>query len=397
LPTIQVKDLCVQRTTNDLVIGTFGRGIYVLDDYSPLRMMRPEFVQKDAILFPPRDAALFIPTEQFGGRGKAFLGASFYTADNPPYGAAFTYYLREAIKTRKQIRKDAEKKAEKDGTPIPYATPDDLRREAEEEAPSVSLVVSDSEGNVVRTITGPVAEGMHRVYWDLRDPGSVLPSPAQERAADDDDDGPPRGSGPLVAPGKYTVSAFKRVEGKLTPLTGPVEFNVRLDTLGNPNPDAVKEQVAFHRQVLKLQRAVTGATNVATEMSNRLEQIRKALDVAPKADEPTRTKVRLLIAVNREVLRSLRGDTVLAARNEIVPLSVADRVRYAARSAVETLSSPTSTQKDAYTIAAKEFATVLERLKQLDTVDLPALEKKLEEIGAPWTPGRLPSWTPEGK
>jgi hypothetical protein len=176
-----------------------------------------------------------------------------------------------------------------------------------------------------------------------------------------------------------------------------VEFNVRLDTLGNPNPDAVKEQVAFHRQVLKLQRAVTGATNVATEMSNRLEQIRKALDVAPKADEPTRTKVRLLIAVNREVLRSLRGDTVLAARNEIVPLSVADRVRYAARSAVETLSSPTSTQKDAYTIAAKEFATVLERLKQLDTVDLPALEKKLEEIGAPWTPGRLPSWTPEGK
>lgn len=392
LPTIQVKDLCVQRKANDLVIGTFGRGIYVLDDYSPLRMVRAEFTEKDAILYPVRDAALFIPTEQFGGSGKAFLGASFYTADNPPYGATFTYYLKEAIKTRKQLRKDAEKKAEKDGTPLPYPTPEELRLEAEEETPTAFLVVSDAEGNVVRTVFGPVTEGMQRVTWDLRDPGAVLPSPAVSREADEDEGGPPRGSGPLIAPGKYKAALYKRVRGVVTQMTGPVEFNVVLDTLGNSNAEEVKEQVAFHRQVLKLQRAVTGATNVATEIGTRLDQIRRALDIAPKADEAAKTQVRTMIATNRDILRSLRGDTVLASRNENVPLSIADRVRYAARSAVETLSKPTATQKEAQTIASKEFTAELAKLKQLAEIDLPALEKKLDAFGAPWTPGRLPSW-----
>ena len=394
LPTIQVKDLAIQRGQNDLVIGTFGRSIYVLDDYSPLRSTG--FADKSAVLFPVRDAVLFIPTEQFGGRGKAFLGANFYTADNPPYGAVFTYYLKESLKTRKQLRKDAEKKAEKEGKSFPYPTPEELRLEAEEEPPSVFVVVSDADGNVVRTVSGPATEGMHRLAWDLRDPSAVLPSPAREAAAEDDE-GPPRGSGPLVAPGKYTAVLHQRLRGVATTLTGPVTFTVTFDTLGNPSPAAVRDQVAFHRQVLKLQRAVTGASSIATELGTRLDQIRRALDVAPNADEKLRTQVRSLIATDRDLLRALRGDTVLASRNENVPLSISDRVIYAARSAVETLSAPTATQKDSYAIAAKEFAPVLAKLKQLDEVDLPALEKKLNDIGAPWTPGRLPSWSEEGK
>jgi photosystem II stability/assembly factor-like uncharacterized protein len=397
LPTIQVKDLCIQKKSNDLVIGTFGRGIYILDDYSPLRMLRPEITSKDAVLFPARDAVLFIPTMQYGGRGKAFLGASFYTADNPPYGAVFTYLLKEGLKTRKQQRLDAEKKAEKEGKAIQYPTPEELRQEAEEEAPSVFLVVKDAEGNVVRTITGPVADGMHRVAWDLRDPGATLPSPAAIRASDDDDEGPPRGSGPLVAPGKHSVALFKRVRGVVTQLTDPVEFNVVLDTLGNPDPKAVAEQVAFHRQVLKLQRAVSGATEAATDLERRLEQLRRALEVAPKADEAARTKVRAMLATNRDILRALRGDRALAARNENVPLSIVERVQYAARSAVGTLSQPTATQKESYDIATKEFPPELAKLKQLVEVDVPALEKQLDAFGAPSTPGRLPNWTPEKK
>jgi photosystem II stability/assembly factor-like uncharacterized protein len=392
LPTIQVKDLAIQRKANDLVIGTFGRGIYVIDDYSPLRMLRSESTQKDAILFPMRDAVLFVPTAQFGGAGKAFLGASFYTADNPPYGATFTYYLKDALKTRKQLRKDAEKKAEKDGKPIPYPTPEELRQEAEEEAPTVFLVISDAEGNVIRTVFGPTGEGMHRVTWDLRDPGATLPPSRSEPKEADEDDPLPRGSGPLAAPGKYKAELFKRVRGAVSRVTGPVEFNVVLDTLGNPNAAAVAEQVAFHRQVLKLSRAVTGATNVANEMGTRLDAIRRALDVAPKADETAKKQVREMIDKNRDILRALRGDTVLAARNENVPLSISDRVGYAGRASVQSLSKPTGTQKEQYAVAAKEFSGELAKLKQLADVDLPALEKKLDAFGAPWTPGRLPSW-----
>ena len=132
----------------------------------------------------------------------------------------------------------------------------------------------------------------------------------------------------------------------MTKLSDPVAFDVVPDTLGNPDPAVVKQQVAFHRQVLKLQRAVTGAANVATEMGTRLEQIRRALDVAPKADAAAKTQVRTLIAANRDLLRALRGDTVLASRNENVPPSISDRVIYAARSAVDTLSLPTATQRE---------------------------------------------------
>jgi len=387
-----VKDLCVQRKVNDLVIGTFGRGIYILDDYSALRAMKPEALAKDAVLFPPRDAQLFIPSAQFGGAGKAFQGASFYTADNPPYGATLTYHMKDSLKTRKQIRQDAEKAAEKKGQPVPYPTPEELRLEAEEEAPTVFLVIKDADGNVVRTVTGPTAAGTHRVTWDLRDPGAALPTARTREPGEDEDDGPPRGSGPLVAPGKYTATLHKRYRGEEAQLAGPVEFAVALDTLGSPDADAVKEQVAFHREVLKLSRAVTGATNVATELGTRLDAIRRALDTAPKADEASKKQVREMIDRNREILRAFRGDSVLAARNENVPLSISSRVGTAARASAQALAKPTGTQKEQYAIAAKEFAEELAKLKKLADVEVPALEKKLDAFGAPWTPGRLPAW-----
>jgi photosystem II stability/assembly factor-like uncharacterized protein len=394
LPTIQVKDLCVQRKVNDLVIGTFGRGIYVIDDYSPLRQMKRDRITSDAHLFPARDAQLYVPSAQYGGGGRSFLGASFYAADNPAFGAAFTYYLKEPLKTRKQKRKDAEKAAERAGKPVPYPTPDELRAEAEEEPPAVFVVVSDGEGTVVRAIPGPTGEGMHRVTWDLRDPAATLPRPVERgNPADDDEDDFGRGpSGPVVAPGGYTARLFKRVDGKTTEVAGSVAFNVVLDVTGSPDPAAVREQVAFHRQVLKLQRAVTGATNVSTEVGTRLDTIRRALDVAPKADEAAKAQVRDLIARNRAVLRALRGDTVLAARNENVPTSIAERVRYAGGASARYLGRPTGTQTQSYEIAGKEFAAELSKLRALVETDLPALEKKLEGFGAPWTTGRLPTW-----
>jgi hypothetical protein len=144
--------------------------------------------------------------------------------------------------------------------------------------------------------------------------------------------------------------------------------------------------------LLKLQRAVNGATGVANELTTRLDQVRRALDVAPKADEAARTQVREMIAKNRDVLRALRGDTVLAGRGENVPTSISDRVRYAGFASARSLSKPTGTQKEAYAIASKEFAAELAKLRKLAEEELPALEKKLDLFEAPVTPGRLPKW-----
>ena len=373
LPTIQVKDLCIQRKMDDLIVGTFGRGIYVIDDYSSLRNVK--LSTDTPVIYPVRDSLLYIESSRLGGPGKGFRGASFYTADNPPYGATFTYTLTESLKTLKQKRKDAEKEAEKARKPVPYPTPDELRAEAEEEPPAVFLEVSDAGRNVVRTLTGATGEGMHRATWDLTSLGVSE-----------------RGSGPLVAPGKYSVRLFKREAGNVTPLAGPVTFDVVLDPELGVTPEDVRAQVAFHKEVQELLRAVTAAAAVANDLTGKLDDIRAALDVAPKADAASRAKVRELIATNRDIVRALRGDRVLRERNENTPDSITERVGYAFQSSARILAKPTGTQREAYEAASKEFATELAKLRTLVETDVPALEKKLDAFGAPLTPGRLPVW-----
>ncbi len=101
LPTIAVRDIDIQRRENDLVLGTFGRGFYVLDNYSPLRGITEKNLDEEQnILFPVKDALMFMKRRgTFGG-----VGQSFFKADNPPFGATFTYYIKEAPKTLKETK-----------------------------------------------------------------------------------------------------------------------------------------------------------------------------------------------------------------------------------------------------------------------------------------------------
>src|SRR5262249_15128210 len=223
-PTIAVRDLVIQKQMNDLVVGTFGRGIYVLDDYTPLRGLKAEMLAADCTLFPTRDALMYIPTRQYGLRGKAFLGEAFYAADNPPYGATFTYHLKEPIKTKKQKRRDVERAARRKGLTPPYPTPAQLRAEAEEEAPSLLLTICGEDGKPLGTITGPATEGIHRVSWDLRLPSPTLPRP--RRGEDDEELFTAPSTGPFAVPGTYKVSLARRVEGVTTPLGVSQTFQV---------------------------------------------------------------------------------------------------------------------------------------------------------------------------
>jgi hypothetical protein len=155
-PTISVHDLAIQKRENDLVVGTFGRGIYILDNYAPLRLVTSEMLRQESLLFPVKDALMYIQSQPLGGRGKSFQGETFYTAENPAFGATFTYYLKETIKTRKVRRQESEKEAEKRNAVITLPTGADLRAEEEEEAPVIILTVTDAAGRVVRRLTGPV-------------------------------------------------------------------------------------------------------------------------------------------------------------------------------------------------------------------------------------------------
>jgi photosystem II stability/assembly factor-like uncharacterized protein len=390
LPTIAVRDLAIQRQMNDLVVGTFGRGIYILDDYAPLRTLSPETLAKPVTLLPVREAVMYLPSRQFGGRGKAFLGESLYTAENPPFGAVFAYYMKDALKTKKQRRRDAEKEAAKKGATVPYPSPAELRAEAEEEEPTILLTVTDVDGKPIRTVTGPAAAGLHRVNWDLRDPSASPPRPRSPEA--EEDPFAEESNGPLVLPGRYAVSLAQRVEGVVTPLAGPVIFTVVADGAGAV-PEADRKELAdFQRQAARLQRALTAATGTANELATRLEAARKVLDQTPAADAKMRESVRVLIRKNQEVLRELRGDTVLRGRNENTPESIAERVGVVVGATRLAVVKPTGTQREAYRLASADLARVVTKLRSLMEKDVKELEKAMDAAGAPWTPGRLPEW-----
>src|SRR5258708_7008778 len=123
LPTIQVRDLAIQKHENDLVLGTFGRGIYILDDYSPLRSVTPELMKQESALFTVRTAYSYLPATPLGSAGKGFQGEAFWTAPNPPFGAVVTYNLKDGYRTKRQERQPSDRDAARQNQAGAHPTP----------------------------------------------------------------------------------------------------------------------------------------------------------------------------------------------------------------------------------------------------------------------------------
>jgi photosystem II stability/assembly factor-like uncharacterized protein len=390
LPTIQVKDLVIQKRENDLVVGTFGRGIYILDDYTALRYQTPESKAKEAALLPIKPALAYIQTQ--GGTGAQ--GEPYYTAPNPAYGAAFTYQLKEGVKTLKQKRIEAEQQAERKGEAPPFPTAEALRAEAEEDPPAVLLTVTDSAGNVVRRLTGPASAGTQRVVWDLRSTGFAAPPPSAEGAPTGGRGGRGGGGGGgfQAMPGEYKVALARRVNGVVTELVPPQPFTVRGDGEIDLKPAERRALLEYRQKVSGLQRAVLGSTEVVDSLTTRLAQIRSAVQDAPKAPPKLRAEVLALEKRLKEIDFALRGDNIAALRGDPAPMTITRRVSDVTFSQLSSPLPPTRTRQDSYTVAASEFGEVLAKLRALVQTDLPRLEKALDRADVAHTPGRLPEW-----
>lgn len=391
LPTIAVRDVVIQSREGDLVIATFGRGFYVLDDISPLRVLKPEMLSQNASVFPVKDAIMFMEAFPNGGRGKGFLGDDYYVAENPPYGVTFTYYLKDKLKTKKEQRQEAEKEAAKKNHPFQYPTPDQIRAEAEEEPPAVFFTVVDADGKALRRVAANNAAGIHRAAWDFRYPSPALRDERQ-RSEDDEDFPADRSFGPIVLPGKYGVMLSQKMDGRITDLTPPTWFNVHAEGTSTMKPDDRQALLQFQQRVSRLYRAVNGAVRTSDETRARLKQVKRALNETPGADRGLTNRADDLEAKLNAIQIKLRGDNALRARNENVPVSIFERVQGIIVDTRSTIQRPTTTHQQSYAVAAEEFKSVLDQLRNLVSADLNKLEADMELAGAPWTPGRLPVW-----
>jgi photosystem II stability/assembly factor-like uncharacterized protein len=389
LPTIAVRDMVIQAREGDLVIATFGRGFYVLDDISALRQIKAESLEQSAAMFPVKDSLLYIERHPLGGPKKGFQGDAFYTADNPPYGAVFTAYLKEKLKTKKEKRQDAEKEAAKKNQTLPYPTNDELRAEAEEPKPEVYFVVYDESGAPIRRVEGGIESGFQRAAWDLR-----YSAPSLRESTEEGEDFAPAGTqGPLVISGTYRVQMFQKVGGTVSELGSAQSFKVVADGTSALSAVDRAAQEEFQRKVARLYRAVSGALHTADDVEARLKAIRAALRETPAAEKQLGAAADSIEQANRGILRAMRGDSEMQKRQEPVPSSINDRVEIILEGERFALTKPTQTHIDDYNIASGEFAGELAKLRALVEVDLAKLEKDMEAAGAPWTPGRVPEWS----
>ncbi len=384
-PTIAFRDLAIQRRENDLVGATFGRGFFILDDYSPLREVTEESLEQEALLFPGRKAWWYIEQRPLGGGDpKARQGDGFYVAPNPPFGAVFTYYLKDDLQTLEKQRQEAEKPKVKEGEDTPFPGFDVLETELRETEPEIWLTVRDRDGNVVRRLKGSTKKGFHRIAWDLRYP------PIQARAGrlQNAERSP---SGFLATPGTYTVSLSKRVRAQTTELVAAKPFDVvrmRTGALEGAEPEVV---VAFWKRLARMERAVSAAGQTIRDLEGKLGDLKTAIAFSSTAPATEETGWDAKWQALRDELFIL--EEMLDGKQSKEPIGELKRKTISGRlGAVDTgvsLSTygPTPTHLRAMEIVEEEFAEIRTRLNALKTEAIPAFEMALMEAGAPYVDG----------
>ncbi|MBU1370114.1 MAG: glycosyl hydrolase [Bacteroidetes bacterium] len=383
LPDIAVRDIAIQERESDLAIATFGRGFYILDNYSPLRDISPQKLESEkAVIFPIKDALMFV---QEGGRYGT--GSTYYTADNPKFGAVFTYYLKEVPKTKKQERLKKEKELFKEGKPIPQPTQEQLREEEAEIAPYLIFTIRDEQGNAVRRLFEKPSKGLNRINWDLR---YEMPRAQDDDKASFEATGNNR-SGYFALPGKYSVEMALGFGDEVKPLTEAVAFEaitLNNKTLPVENPEAVDQ---FYADLTELRKTYDATARYFALIKNRNENIRQVLHQMPEPQLELEKQTRELAGQLDAIDFVMNGSSAKASFEEVPPEPVSLRYRLGAilSGTWSHSGEPTQTMRTNYNILKDELAPVIDQLNQIDN-KLNVVENQMDELGAPYTPGRKP-------
>jgi len=362
-----------------LVAGSFGRGIYILDDYSVLREISEEQLNKEASLFSTRKAWWYLPQTLMDG-DNSMQGHGYFTAPNPPFGAVFTYYLNKDYKTLKAIRQEKEKELTKQNKDIPFPGWDMVEKERNQPDPKVWLTVKDAQGNVVRRIEGPIKKGFHRIAWDLRYPKTDA---IDINKIDNTNNG-----GILAAPGKYSVSLSKQIDGVVTELSLPVEFTVEALRNGSLKGASAEELFAFSKEVVKLQGAVGALSLTLGKALKKIDAMQHALSRAAISPGKLDSQLYAVKSALQVLDGQLNGNKSKDMIGEKDYPTVYNRLFVARMGISYSTYGPTPTHKRSLELANKQFGTIKTELEKQINIEIPKLEKLLIEADAPWIEGQ---------
>ncbi|MEM6830854.1 MAG: glycosyl hydrolase, partial [Bacteroidota bacterium] len=369
VPTISFRDLTIQRRENDLVGASFGRSFYVLDDLSPIREMGASDVDAEAKLFTVRDTYWYKQYSAVGSQG------SIYTAENPPFGATFTYYLKEEIKTQSKLRAEKEKELNKEQNSVPFPGWETLEQERWQEAPKIVLVVKDSNGKVVNRVAGKNKPGITRVSWDL----SVSAKSVVELEGKNEN-----WSFPSI-PGTYSVTLNKVVDGVMTELSTPQSFEVKPLWKETALPPASHQEIAVFVSSLEDYRLTM--SQVSLDIENALKKAKAMKTALSRAEKSVPDLFKQLHDAKMRLLKlnaQLKGNeaqSAIGAEETSIP-TPRSRFFYAARGARNT-HGPTDMQLSSLKIGRKQLASIGTELDEIINNVMPQLDESMQQAGAP--------------
>jgi photosystem II stability/assembly factor-like uncharacterized protein len=385
LPTIAVRDIAIQERENDLVLGTFGRGFYVMDDYSVLRTIENETPSDEAKIYPIRTALMWEQSSPLGLPGKSFQGDNFYTATNLGPEAIITYYYNSDYKTLKSQRQKKDKGLTKEGKDASYPSYEALKAENEEDKPELVFTIKDANGKVVKKTFKSAKKGVQRFHWNLR---YTLQNPINFNKPGFYNPFSGKDEGTLVAPGTYTVEMGLLKDGNVTTLTNPVSFEVKaLNNVEMPAENRA-DKVAFQKAVAKLQADFGIVQRLMSESQNKLRYMKAAIK---RSEQPIGNFSSTLKAIEdqlNDVQTAMYGDAVKRRLDIDQPPSPASRLGSIGWEQKYSTATPTKTHRDSYAIAKEEITRIKATMERLFNEDIKALEQQLINSGAPYTPGR---------
>jgi len=339
LPRAPIDDIVVNEETNDLILGTHGRGFIILDDLAMLEELDVSILESKAHLFPVKEAIQYFETRELPNPG-----ASQFSGPNPEYGALITYYLKNDPPQPEPLKTEQEGTDEGSQYKSPYS--------------GVKIIISDARGNVIREIAGPDRIGFNRVSWDLRYPLSYDPEGTSAGYFE------PK-KGVFVLPDEYEVKLLAR----------GLEFieviKVRVDPRINTNLFWLRQRFDISMAVSDMQRAFSEGRDAVSKMSAELKRIEKALedrdDVHKKVKQKMREISKELEEVGKAFIKDWRG-------MEFAIMDLAGKIQ-------ATTAPPTQAQRTIARGLKEKLDSHIKRINNLITREFPDLQVELVSKG----------------
>ena len=373
MPNISVRDLVIQKEENDLILATFGRGIYILDDYSSLRNFNNINFKKEAELFSPRDSYWYIQKKILGSRKKAAQGDNFFVADNPPFGVEFTYYLNRKYHSKESKRNKNEKELEKNNQIVSVPNWKKLEDEEKEIDPVLWLFVYSNKNKIVKKVKAKNNAGFNRVTWDL---SSEATNTITTKNINKDI------TGPMVNPDNYTAQLFKQIEGEFIAISDRIDVKIKPLHKNNSSNSSYNSVVKFWNDVYELRTNTNELSSNIKDTKNKINLMIKSYERGELLNNQLHKKLLDLRMQCLNLEQKINGSKVrseIGERNEYPTIWT---YLWAASGSSNSTYGPTKSHEKNLTNAKVIFNQLNIALNMIINSS-ESLLIKLEEIGAP--------------